>query len=811
MKALITVVVIFYNNKREAERTLYTLSSQYQREISGKEYRVLAIDNASAEPLEEEKVKSFGDNFDYLYYKTDSISPCAALNEGIKKAKTPYVMCIIDGAHMLSPGVMKYTLSALKITENPLVYTIPLHLGGEFQNYAIHSGYNQKAEDRLLKNTDWRNNGYELYHISNIGNSRYSFASKLAESNCFTVKKDTLTQVGGFDERFISSGGGMVNLHTFAKLIELPDVMPIALNGEASFHQFHGGVSTNIPNEKHPLLTYKTEYEKINGAPYAPPEYAPHLWGHFPKECQDFIPISTAESLAKIAKTLRQNGQLDEAQAIAEYLLSRQPNTDIAHALLGSILQLKNNNKRALGHFQKAISLNPLAPISINYYLNAGRLLNTEGKPKAAIRTLEKAALIHPDQPEIYTNIARFYFLQKQTKKAQEYVDEAIRCFTLKPERATAGIGLANLLFQEKAIPKARDVVQTAIKAYPDNAHLYFLAGRADIQLKEFESATLNFEKALELKHRNLYSVYKALGNVYNRQRRNNDAIYAFHKALEIKPDDKDLKIRLEKMRSKMQEEVDKHKFNSFIYMHIPKCGGMSMRRYVCDAALYSGFAASQIHAPKYNDFFPNRNLVQMSWDELGLLKDHKIRVLADHTDFNAHTNYRILSLKAPFYYSILREPITRTVSHYYYNFFQNGNEGLRMVHINDLTEKQLDRICYTIANQQVVYLAEMGVNEGYRAEQKHLDRAKDVLENQLQCFGLLEKMEESISILKQEAPEWMKFYQDFPKLNTGHKKKEAVVLEPHVKETIEKYNKFDIELYDFAVQLFEKRLKKMK
>ena len=56
--------------------------------------------------MTEKDVTKFGANFNYHFFETDLPSPCAALNWGIKQAKTPYVMCLIDGARMLSPRTL---------------------------------------------------------------------------------------------------------------------------------------------------------------------------------------------------------------------------------------------------------------------------------------------------------------------------------------------------------------------------------------------------------------------------------------------------------------------------------------------------------------------------------------------------------------------------------------------------------------------------------------------------------------------------------------------------------------------------------
>jgi len=42
------------------------------------------------------------------------------------------------------------------------------------------------------------------------------------------------------------------------------------LLGEGSFHQFHGGVATNVEMENHPIHEFMQEYKNIYGKPYEP-------------------------------------------------------------------------------------------------------------------------------------------------------------------------------------------------------------------------------------------------------------------------------------------------------------------------------------------------------------------------------------------------------------------------------------------------------------------------------------------------------------------------------------------------------------
>lgn len=286
----LSVVVAFFNMRREAKRTLYSLCCQYQQGIGIDDYEVLVIDSGSSEPLDQQWVESLQDNFRYYYVDSEFPSPCKAMNFGIGKSRGYLVACAIDGARMLSPKILSSMLRIEQVFPNPFIYTLAMHLGDKLQNIAVEEGYNQTVEDALLDTVNWQEDGYQLFTISNLaGSSKYGYTGTLAESNFFSVRKDVLVAMGGFDERFKTPGGGFVNLDVFAQLLGNPDIDPVMLLGEATFHQFHGGVATNVPMSQHPGLSFMDEYVTIRGKNFMLVERPPNFFGTLPVPSLRFL------------------------------------------------------------------------------------------------------------------------------------------------------------------------------------------------------------------------------------------------------------------------------------------------------------------------------------------------------------------------------------------------------------------------------------------------------------------------------------------------------------------------------------------
>lgn len=290
-RPFLSIIVIFHNMKREGKRTLYSLSSNYQENATSINYEVIAIDNNSQEKLSPEEATQYGENFHYIYNKTSSVSPVEAINHGVQLAKGKYIMVIIDGARILSPGIFKAATDISHLYKNPFIYTLGLHLGPDIQNKSISKGYTKKQEDNILNKINWKTNGYKLFDISSLaGSSANGFFGSLSESNCFIMLRKSYFAIGGMNPAFKTPGGGLVNLDFYQKACSAQSIQPVMLLGEGTFHQIHGGVATNVTPDKHPMKEFQEEYKSIYGKYWAD-DYSiePIYFGSMKPEAKRFI------------------------------------------------------------------------------------------------------------------------------------------------------------------------------------------------------------------------------------------------------------------------------------------------------------------------------------------------------------------------------------------------------------------------------------------------------------------------------------------------------------------------------------------
>lgn len=293
----LSVIVVFHDMTREAPRTLATLSPAYQRGVSAADYEVLAVDVGSARPLDASLVAAHGPSFRLLRAPA-AASPAAAVNEAARQAAGHALALCIDGARMLSPGIVAGMLAALRMVSDPVVATLAWHLGPKVQNESILEGYDQTVEDRLLASVDWRGDGYELFRIATLAASSGSgWFRPISESNCLAVPRAAWDALGGLEERFTSPGGGFVNLDFYRRACDRAAEL-VMLLGEGTFHQVHGGVATNAPWERHPFPIFHDEYRAIRGTDYASPARPACYLGELPEQALPFLAHSVAAATA---------------------------------------------------------------------------------------------------------------------------------------------------------------------------------------------------------------------------------------------------------------------------------------------------------------------------------------------------------------------------------------------------------------------------------------------------------------------------------------------------------------------------------
>lgn len=267
----LSVILIAYDMAREIPRTLQGLARDYQRGAQDLEYEVILVDNGSPEPLDPATWAHVDVPVTFIRLDDAHPSPAGAINIAAARAQGDILCLMIDGAHLLTPGVFSMALACYAAYgDMTVVATRYFWMGPESQNDSIAKGYNKQVEDQLLESIDWPRDGYRLFEVGTAlrtGGENISWLNRMFESNCLFLPRSLFLEQGGADERFDIPGGGFINLDIFNRAVEAPGVTPAQLIGEGCFHQLHGGTTTNVtPEERDASLeTYRRQFEEIRG------------------------------------------------------------------------------------------------------------------------------------------------------------------------------------------------------------------------------------------------------------------------------------------------------------------------------------------------------------------------------------------------------------------------------------------------------------------------------------------------------------------------------------------------------------------
>lgn len=301
----LSVVVVAFDMARELPRTVQSLLPPYQTGLEMKDIQIIVADNGSTVPVDR---RDFPADADITVIRVDDggISPCRALNRAAALASADHIAVMVDGARMASPGLLSLALEAVRVHPKAFVATLGLHLGPKVQQVSTTEGYDRDVEDALLDSIRWPSDGYRLFEISALGESyAHGVLKPPPETTFFVMVRQRFIDMGAFDERFESLGGGFANFDVLDRAIMEPDAPLVMLVGEATFHQLHFGATTQAggirrtfaPAGKTLGEVYAEEFQQIRGRPWIRSDRLPLLFGRIthPRVPSLFLPAMTVE------------------------------------------------------------------------------------------------------------------------------------------------------------------------------------------------------------------------------------------------------------------------------------------------------------------------------------------------------------------------------------------------------------------------------------------------------------------------------------------------------------------------------------
>lgn len=304
-------MVAAFNMARELPRTVHSLSRLYQNGVDGLDYEIVVIDNGSPVPVDVGSIEAIGPGVRVTRVEGLGVSPAAAINRAVAATSGNYVGVVLDGARMVTPGVLALAQLALETHHSALVTTLAWHIGPDHQIRSRLTGYSATEEDKLLESISWPKDGYRLFEISALASPNpEGWFGPVNESCCTFLTRESFVSLGGYDESFVSPGGGFLNLDFFLRATQRSGAELIVLLGEGSFHQIHGGVASNA-TDPNGWKVFASEYEALRGYPYVQPQLDPLYIGRLCPAAKRWL-TPEREPLAQELERIRQAKEAEE-------------------------------------------------------------------------------------------------------------------------------------------------------------------------------------------------------------------------------------------------------------------------------------------------------------------------------------------------------------------------------------------------------------------------------------------------------------------------------------------------------------------
>jgi Galactose-3-O-sulfotransferase len=233
-------------------------------------------------------------------------------------------------------------------------------------------------------------------------------------------------------------------------------------------------------------------------------------------------------------------------------------------------------------------------------------------------------------------------------------------------------------------------------------------------------------------------------------------------------------------------------KKDKLIFIHIPKTGGYTLQ------GIFNREYGKR-HICTINN---NREIIKFS--ALSNNKKKSIDILKGHMAFGHHTSF--LNPENVSYFTMLRDPISRIISNYYYILKLKTHHTHQKLIDNNYSLKEYveSGVIANTENMQVRLLSNKIDTPHGDCTPEMFSIAKENIENYFPIVGINEYFDETLLLLK-EHYNWRTPYYARDNI-TGHGVK-VKDLDIETIKTIKSYNALDIELYNWAKKRLEKQI----
>ena len=222
-----------------------------------------------------------------------------------------------------------------------------------------------------------------------------------------------------------------------------------------------------------------------------------------------------------------------------------------------------------------------------------------------------------------------------------------------------------------------------------------------------------------------------------------------------------------------------------FIHLHIPKTGGTTLR----DIIQRQYRAEKILMIPKLEE---SENILK----EVSTSQINQLKLIQGHLKYGLHNHFH----RRAKYFAIIRDPINRVLSTYYYvlsqkNNPQNLSTSNNQMTIYDFVQSGVNP--FLINGQTQLISGKTGEIDNPIIESEELfSLAKENIENDFLFLGITEMFDETILILKNMLGWHMPYYSI---ANRTKKKPNYDAVNPTIISFIKEHNQLDIKLYNIT------------
>jgi superkiller protein 3 len=250
--------------------------------------------------------------------------------------------------------------------------------------------------------------------------------------------------------------------------------------------------------------------------------------------------------------THRRNALYATSIGMWEDVVAHRPQNARARNSLVVALVSEGRCAEAIEHGRRVLELDPDLKLARS---NLGCALLRQGEMDEALKVFQSALARDPDGcgPEVYMHIGLIRKQQQRFEEAAEYYRKAI---SLDPRYAAAYMNLGNVLHMQGKYKEAVEAYSRCIDVAPDYviAPVNLSLGVSLLHLGDREKAIGVLQHALELglAERNMdvcYDAHYNMGMAHEQLGKLTEAIEHFEQALQIKPDNGELRHRIGLLR----------------------------------------------------------------------------------------------------------------------------------------------------------------------------------------------------------------------------------------------------------------------